>query len=499
MRNMGTAASMSFSIVRDGQLWGLISCHHADPRAVPYDTRRACELVAQVLALQLSAGERQAAIEQRIALNRHAARLLASMSEADDFVEGLAARPDDLLSVAAAAGAAIISGGACRLVGRTPPEADVRAIAAWLARRRDGQQIVRIENLPADFPEAERFRDVASGLLAASVSQGTGSYVMWFRPEVVQTVVWAGDPRKVPLPEKDGVVPQRLNPRASFEAWSEIWRGTAAPWTDAEVAAVTELHADAVGIVLRKAEALAALSAELQRSNRELESFSYSVSHDLRAPFRHIVGYAQLLRDAEGDHLSERGRRYAGIVIDAARDAGRLIDNLLAFSQMGRAGLKPMRLDLTQLVREVRAEVMAAEGAGRTVEWDVQQPLPEVVADLAMLRLAVRNLLSNAVKYTRDKGDAARVQIRGGRTDHETTFEITDNGVGFDMQYADKLFGVFQRLHRMEDFEGTGIGLANVRRIVERHGGRVWAEGRPHQGATFGFALPHQEDPHGRK
>ena len=493
MRNMGTAASMSFSILQEDRLWGLISCHNAAPRHIPFSLRRACELAAQVLALQLSASERQGAIEQRVRLRGHISALLASMSATDDFVDGLAAREADLLAVADAAGAAVMSRGVCRLVGRTPSEAQVRAIGAWVTSTRGGSQVVAIRDLPAHFPEAEQCRHVASGLLAVSVTSSFDRYIMWFRPERAERVTWAGDPHKPALSENsERLMPDRLNPRKSFDSWTQEVRGTAVPWSEAQIAAVSELRADAAGIVLRHAEALAALSAELQRTNRELESFSYSVSHDLRAPFRHIAGYAQLLRDTESDRLSERGRRYANIVIDAARDAGRLIDNLLSFSQMGRTSLRPTPLELDLLFSEVQAEVMAAEGAGRKITWEIS-PLPRVVADLAMLRLALRNLLSNAVKYTRDRGVAAHIRVSALQGEQEVGMEVRDNGVGFDMKYASKLFGVFQRLHRMEEFEGTGIGLANVRRIVERHGGRVWAEGRPGEGATFGFALPRAE------
>lgn len=486
MKSMGTAASMSFSIVRDGRLWGLVSCHHATPQHAPYAVRRSCELIAQVLSLQFAAAERQLTIEQRVRLRRYVSGLLAAMTEADDFLTGLTSRPDDLLAVAGAAGAAVVSKDRCGLVGRTPTEEQVRALGAWLEQMYVGRQVVRIDDLEAQYPAAADFVSEASGLLAVQIATSTESYIMWFRPEMVETVVWAGRPEKAVMP---GGANGMLGPRTSFEAWKQVVRGNARPWTDYEEAAVTELQADAVTIVLRGAEAKAELSAELERSNRELEAFAYSVSHDLRAPFRHIVGYAQLLRDNESEQLSERGRRYAGIVVDAARDAGRLIDNLLAFSQMGRASLHPMRVELDKLVAEVRDEVMAAEGAGRVVAWEVD-PLPAVTADLSMLRLAVRNLLSNAVKYSGPRGERAKVRVRRIDEPGAAGLEVIDNGVGFDMQYADKLFGVFQRLHRMEEFEGTGIGLANVRRIVERHGGRVWAEGRLGEGATFGLTLP---------
>jgi chemotaxis family two-component system sensor kinase Cph1 len=211
------------------------------------------------------------------------------------------------------------------------------------------------------------------------------------------------------------------------------------------------------------------------------------VSHDLRAPFRHIVGYSELLKKQEGSDLSEKGRRYVDTIIDSAYTAGTLVDNLLRFSQMGRTALKPRRIDMRRLVDEIRQQ-LTVHASDRRVDWVIGD-LPEVTADPVLIRLVFENLLDNALKYTRPR-EKARIEIGSTRKAGETIFFVRDNGVGFDMKYIDKLFGVFQRLHRMEDFEGTGIGLANVRRIVERHGGRAWAEGALDRGATVSIALP---------
>ena len=230
-----------------------------------------------------------------------------------------------------------------------------------------------------------------------------------------------------------------------------------------------------------------ARTAELETSNRELEAFSYSVSHDLRAPLRHIDGFADLLGRHAQSALDDKGRRYLATISDSAKSMGALIDDLLSFSRMGRSEMQHASVNLGDLVTEVRKE-LSTDLANRDVVWEIG-PLPNLVGDAAMLRLALANLLSNAIKYTRGR-TPARITIGAREQEGETVLFVQDNGAGFDMAYQDKLFGVFQRLHSADEFEGTGIGLANVRRIVQRHGGRVWAEGEPGQGATFFVALP---------
>jgi len=515
MKNMRTASSMSFSIMRGRDLWGLISCHHHAPRAVPFEVRTTCDLIAQVLSIQLLAAEQIQDHEFRAHLRSINTRLLAFMAAEESFVAALVRHPAELLELMNAGGAAVVIDGVPQLIGAAPSAEQVREIVARLA---DGpaDEVFATESLVDVIPAAADYKDAACGMLAIAISKRQPNYLIWFRPEFVTTIRWAGDPRKTGEVVAGDL---RLDPRKSFEAWQETVAGRSRPWLKTEIATAVELRNAIVGIVLRKAEELAELTEELQRSNKELEAFSYSVSHDLRAPFRHIVGYAELLREAGA--TSERSRRYIDTIVESAQYAGKLVDNLLSFSHMGRASLAVDRVDMQDLFEATRDE-FREDTKLRQVSWKIG-PLPVILGDGTMLRLVARNLLSNAVKYTAHRHET-RIEVscevrqsegrrselgrrRGGAREagtndasrEEFVFCVADNGVGFDMAYRDKLFGVFQRLHRIEEYEGTGIGLANVKRIVERHGGTVWAEGKIDQGASFFFTLPvrQESDNHG--
>ena len=229
---------------------------------------------------------------------------------------------------------------------------------------------------------------------------------------------------------------------------------------------------------------------ELEAANHELEAFSYSVSHDLRAPLRAIDGFVGMLQEDYSGKLDVEGQRLLNVVRNSAVKMGRLIDDILAFSRAGRTAINLVEIDMTELVRAVIADPLAPATAGRTIAIDIAE-LPPARGDHAMLERVWVNLIDNAIKYSAPKPDA-HIEIGAKVAEHETTYFVRDNGIGFDMQYVDKLFGVFQRLHGSE-IPGTGIGLAIVKRLVSRHGGRVWAEGKPGEGATFYFTMPTAE------
>nr|WP_184803303.1 ATP-binding protein [Nitrospirillum iridis] len=481
MRNMGTTASLSISIVIDGQLWGLISCHHAQPRYVGPQIRAACDFLGRVVAQQVAARERAAEVDERLRLKGIETELVAHLARAAGFQTGLVDCASQWLALTNSAGAAVVTDGIVLAAGRAPPIDSILALSEWV-RARNVEQIYATDSLSAEWPPGKDITTMASGVIAIPISRLHASFIFWFRPEVVETVRWGGDPRAAKATDALG----RLQPRQSFESWKQVVRARAQPWRSAELLSAVDFRGAIINFVLQRAEERAQLTEELQRSNKELEAFSYSISHDLRAPFRHIAGYAELLGEEEPE-LKALSRHYLQGIIAAALSAGELVDDLLHFSQLGRTSLKMTRIDMAKVMIEIRRS-LDVDQRRQAVEWDIG-PLPAAWGDATLVRQALFNLVENAAKYSRG-ASPPRIKVRGQDRATDVLYSVEDNGVGFDMNYAGKLFQVFQRLHRQEDFEGTGIGLALTKRIIDRHGGTLEAKGAVGQGATFSFTLP---------
>jgi PAS domain S-box-containing protein len=299
------------------------------------------------------------------------------------------------------------------------------------------------------------------------------------RAELLRTGRWEGELKKTRADGTQVVVASRWSLRRD-----EQERPTAILETNNDITERKRREEE----IERLNQELARRSTELESINRELEAFAYSISHDLRAPLRHMAGYTELLQKRVSSGLDEKSNHYLTMILDSAKRMGNLIDDLLAFSRIGRAETQKTVVSLAQLAREALAEVRQ-DTEGRNIEWKIGA-LPDFYGDRSMLRLVLVNLIANAVKFTRQRPQAEiEIGCADGNRDELVVF-IKDNGVGFDMKYVGKLFGVFQRLHQSDAFEGTGIGLATVQRIIHRHGGKVWAEGAVDRGATFYFSGP---------
>ena len=497
LRNMEVGASMSVSLLREGELWGLVACHHASPAYVPYEVRTACEFLGQAFSVQLGA---VAEIEDRgydLHLASVAARLVDRTAADADWVRALGEGEPGLPELAAAAGAAVVRGGACTLVGRTPAEAQVRSLVAWLAAR--DADLFHTDHLAGELPEAAAYADVASGVLAAAVSRGGGDYLLWFRPEVVRTVEWAGNPEKpvsAEAPSRSASVDggsetlPTLHPRKSFAAWRETVRGRSLPWRPAEVRAAAELRGRIVDLVLRNADQLARLNAELARSNDELDAFAYIVSHDLKEPLRGIHNFSRMLREDHGEALRPDGQEEVETLIRLSRRMDGMLDSLLQYSRAGQLDLRLVDTDLQALVAEV-LDTLRTRLEESGTEIRIPRPLPSVRCDPVRAGSVFQNLVSNAIKY--NENERRWIEIGWREPEGEgrpVTLYVRDNGIGIDPKHWDAIFRLFRRLHGRDRYGGgSGAGLTIARKLVERHGGRIWLESEPGEGTTFFFTL----------
>jgi light-regulated signal transduction histidine kinase (bacteriophytochrome) len=341
--------------------------------------------------------------------------------------------------------------------------------------------------LPKLYPPAAAWKTVAAGLLAVRLSNVPGDYLLWFRPEVVQTVYWSGNPEKAITREAGSV---HISPRKSFEKWLQLVEGSSQPWQAYELETALALRNDVKDFIFQKYREVQQTNRELTEAYDDLETFSYSISHDLRAPLRTIEGYSDLLKENYGEALGKDGLHLLETIKDNSIKLTDLISGLLAYTRAGKKNLILNRISLDEVVRHELTPLMeAALQQGRKVDLLISNDLPTVVADKPALIILLKNLLSNAFKYTANSNPTI-IEIGGSETNGFVQFFVKDNGIGFDMQHAGRIFGVFNRLVNDEQFDGTGIGLAIVKRIVEKHNGTVTVESNPDKGTTFFVRMP---------
>jgi chemotaxis family two-component system sensor kinase Cph1 len=309
--------------------------------------------------------------------------------------------------------------------------------------------------------------------------------VLWFRPEVIQTVNWGGDPNHAfEVNTSDGNT--RLCPRKSFELWKETVRLTSLRWQAVEVKAALELRKAIVNIVLRQADELAQLAHDLERSNAELKKFAYVASHDLQEPLNQVANYVQLLEMRYEQLLDEDAKEFITFAVEGVSLMQTLIDDVLAYSkvdmQASEFELTEVDTALAKALNNLRKRISET---GAVITHD---ELPTVMADGTQLMQLFQNLIANAIKFRSDK--APQIHIGASRLEDEWLFSVQDNGIGIDPQFSDRIFVIFQRLHTRDEYPGTGMGLAICKKIIECHRGRIWVESQLGEGATFYFTIP---------
>ena len=500
LQNMGVSAGLTMPLRRDNVLWGLIACHHySGPRHVSYELRAACEFLAQVGSLQHKSIEERENAAYRLQLEDVNQQLVTLAAKEG----GLAAMTDGaptLLGAMQAGGAALYHRERWWRVGNTPDEAQLEALGQWLVHRLESNPLASplytTQSLAADYPPGAAFADVASGLLAAPLSRSGQNMMMWFRPELKQTVNWGGNP--LDKPKVAGPHGLRLTPRRSFELFSQSVHQQALPWLQVEIDAAARLRNLIMELVIGRAERLAGLNADLARSNDELDAFAYVASHDLKEPLRGIHKYAHQLMEAKPNSEDEK-HKLAGLMRLTLR-MDSLLDSLLHFSRVGREELTLELVDLNDVLADA-IEMVGSRTSDAGTQISAPRPLPQIMCDRIRVREVLVNLLSNALKYN-DKA-VKRVEVgyvaandtlaRGtfsAETHQHAVYYVRDNGIGIAARHLDQVFKMFKRLHGREEYGGgSGAGLTIVRKLVERHGGHVWVESVQGEGCTFFFTL----------
>lgn len=483
LKNMGVGASMSISLLYQGELWGLMSCHHTKPRFVDYGSRQAAKFVSQLLSVALEFRKDEEDQSQlRISLE-NGQRLHEQLLTDDDIARALTHHPLTALDLTSATGAILLFNNQQYRLGQTPDEAAIQGLTDWLKTETD--TVLETSQLVKIYPPAEAFRSTGAGLLAVVLSHELNEYLLWFKPERIEQVTWAGNPDKPVTMSSDGQA--RIGPRQSFAAWTEQVRNTAEPWTQTEVAAAVKLREDILQVITRQANEIRLLNQRLQAAYDELDAFSYTVSHDLRTPLSSIRCYSEILLEDHGPELSPDAQALFQKIVDSTERMRALIRHILFYSRMSRTAIKAQPIDMNALLQTIWEEILVGE-KDRVLTLTIATA-PPLRADPLMIQQVFTNLLANAVKYT-GRVPEGRVTVSGQQTGQEVIYTIADNGIGFDMNEADKMFDLFKRLENARSFEGSGVGLAIVKRIISRHGGKVWCQSEPNQGATFFVSLP---------
>lgn len=484
LRNMGVGASMSISIIVRGELWGLVACHHREPRVLPMSRRAVCEIFGRVVSFEIEARQEADRLSRFVRATAIQSQFFDVISEEQNVLDALVKYTPQLLDFMAATGAAIYINGRLTLLGDTPDEESVTGLITWL-KEQELTPTLETEALSELYPPAEAFRQVASGLLAVRLSRVEPQFVLWFRPEVTRTVTWAGQPTKV-LDQNE-----RLTPRTSFAAWQQTVTGHSLPWSEVERKGAEELMLAINALVLRRTERLISLNQDLERKNTDLNSFAHIASHDLREPLRGIENYLKFTKEDHAHELSTEALRKVDTMLSLLGQCKELIETLNHYSHLGRLEIAPRLVNTNTLFDQVLASLETRIQATR---FEIRRPgpLPTITCDPVMTREVFSNLLTNALKY--NVSEKPWIEIGCEQPiDQPVRFYVKDNGIGIRPQHFEDIFTMFRRLHAREEYGGgTGAGLAIVKTIVERHGGRIWLESTFGAGTTFWFELEPQ-------
>ncbi len=482
LKNMGVASSFSISLLYRDELWGLIACHNYTPRFINFKAREASKLIGQIISSALEYKQD----EENNTINEHYKtaydNLSAVLRKGGNIAEALTQNQSTILDVTDASGAILFFEDQLFTLGQTPEREQIGSLVDWLKHHME-DRIYYTHQLPEVYQPAKAYSTVASGLLACTLSKELGELIIWLKPEQISTINWAGNPNKPLEITEDGIM--NLSPRRSFDVWSQTVKYTSARWLPEEVSYVLKLREEVVYAINRQANEIRILNEKLKMAYEELDTFSFTISHDLRTPLSTIKNYSELLLESNNS-LDDDARRILQKVIGGADKLNFLIKEVLNYSRVGRTEMEPVDLEMKQLIEDLKNDFVVAFNTHNLV-FEVGNT-PSVYGDRTMVTQVFSNLLNNAIKYS-SRSNPPRVVVEGKETNTEIVYSIKDNGVGIDLNYYNRIFDLFKRMDNVRGYEGTGVGLAIVKRIIDKHNARIWVESELGVGTIFYVAF----------
>ena len=481
LKNMGVASSFSISLILNSELWGLIACHNYTPKFIDYKLRDASRIIGQILssALEYRIGEEDS--KTFTMFNEAVNKLVGYLESGDEFVNALTAGKVTIKDINFSTGVIFFFENKITTVGLTPSIEEVVEIIEWLKENME-ETVYTSSKFSEVFPAAKNYTRQASGIMACWISKELSELIIWFKPEQLQKVNWAGNPDK-PLEKLDNSSFQ-ISPRKSFASWTTIVKNSSEKWSRIEIATAVNIREQVKYNIKRKANETRILNERLKLAYEEIDTFNFTVSHDLRTPLTAVKSYTEILLTNE--NLDENARQMLGRINVCADKMAVLIKEVLRYSGIGKNKLSLVTINMASLITSIHSDLFESIQPGN-IEFIIGKT-PDIAGDFVMIEQVFMNLISNAVKYS-SKVALSKVKVEGTVNNNEVVYSITDNGIGIDIKYYDSVFELFKRMDNVAGFDGSGVGLAIVKRIIILHNARIWFKSVLGKGTTFYIAF----------
>ena len=477
LKNMGVASSFSISLIYKKELWGLIACHNYTPRFINYESREAAKIVGQVLSAALEIKQDSDDLQLLSSFYSKVDELSINLHSADLIEDALFDKQNNLLGVVQATGAALIYDKNITTAGTVPEIEDIKQLVTWISKN-SSEDFYATSHLGQVYSQAESYNEIACGILSVTLSKELNEYIIWFKPEMIKNIHWAGNP-DMPLVEGEGEI-LNISPRNSFEKWTKKVSGTSQPWVTEEIKSALRLRTKVMSVISDKASATRTLNDRLKDAYEELDTFSYTISHDLKTPITAIKAYAQLLE--YDNNITTENKTLIRRIINRTDRMNDMINEVFEYSRIGRQEIRYKPVNMGNTLKEI------VQDLGEVYPY-VKQGIkildtPTIKGDPVMIWQVFNNVIGNAVKYSQHATNPSIV-IEGKEMEQQVIYTIKDNGIGIPPKDIDNIFLLFRRMANTGNIAGSGVGLAIVKKIVGKHGGNIWVESEEGNGSTF--------------